>query len=141
MLVLSRKIGESIVIGSSDDNMFELFVNDIDTDEERINVNIGLIRQTDESFIFGFGDRSARVEITMIQDNKARLTISLKGIARDEKFRFGLDEDKVFEITLISTREKDNIKKTRIGLLGPRDVSVHRREIYDAIQREKASTE
>ena len=37
------------------------------------------------------------------------------------------------EITIVDVRGD----KVRLGINAPRDVSVHRREIYDAIQKEK----
>lgn len=38
------------------------------------------------------------------------------------------------EITIVDVRGD----KVRLGINAPKDVSVHRREIFDAIQREKA---
>ena len=37
------------------------------------------------------------------------------------------------EITIVDVRGD----KVRLGITAPRDVTVHRREIYDAIQKEK----
>lgn len=39
----------------------------------------------------------------------------------------------IIQITVVDIRGD----KTRIGIDAPKDVPVHRREIYDAIQREK----
>jgi len=39
------------------------------------------------------------------------------------------------EIKVIGTSKG----KVRLGITAPREVSVHRREVYDAIQREKSS--
>lgn len=38
------------------------------------------------------------------------------------------------EITIVDVRGD----KVRLGITAPRDIPVHRREIYDAIQREKS---
>lgn len=37
------------------------------------------------------------------------------------------------EITIVDVRGD----KVRLGITAPRDISVHRKEVYDAIQREK----
>lgn len=52
---------------------------------------------------------------------------------RDESIMVGDD----VEITIISVRGD----KVRLGITAPQSVAVHRREIYDAIQREKAKKE
>jgi carbon storage regulator len=38
------------------------------------------------------------------------------------------------EITIVDVRGD----KVRLGITGPKEVPVHRREVYDAIKREKA---
>ena len=48
---------------------------------------------------------------------------------KDESIMIG---DNV-EITIVDVRGD----KVRLGITAPRDISVHRREVYDAIQREK----
>ena len=48
---------------------------------------------------------------------------------RDESIIIGDD----IEITIVDVRGD----KVRLGINAPREVSVHRKEIYDAIQREK----
>ena len=48
---------------------------------------------------------------------------------KDESIMIG---DNV-EITIVDVRGD----KVRLGITAPKDVSVHRREVYDAIQREK----
>ena len=50
---------------------------------------------------------------------------------RDESIMIG---DNV-EITIVDVRGD----KVRLGITAPREIPVHRREIYDAIQREKAA--
>ncbi|MFH0711848.1 MAG: carbon storage regulator CsrA [archaeon] len=52
---------------------------------------------------------------------------------RDESIMIG-DE---MEITIIDIRDG----KVRLGITVPKSIPVHRREIYDAIQREKAQQE
>jgi carbon storage regulator len=52
---------------------------------------------------------------------------------RDESIMIG---DNV-EITIVDIRGD----KVRLGITSPKHISVHRREIYDAIQREKAEKE
>jgi len=49
---------------------------------------------------------------------------------KDESIMIGDD----VEITIVDTRGD----KVRLGITAPRNIPVHRREIYDAIQREKA---
>ena len=49
---------------------------------------------------------------------------------RDESIMIGDD----VEITIVDVRGD----KVRLGITAPRHIPVHRREIYDAIQREKA---
>ena len=50
---------------------------------------------------------------------------------RDESIMIG---DNV-EITIVDVRGD----KVRLGITAPREIPVHRREIYDTIQREKAA--
>jgi carbon storage regulator len=48
---------------------------------------------------------------------------------KDESIVIGDD----VEITIVDVRGD----KVRLGITAPKDISVHRREVYDAIQREK----
>jgi len=50
---------------------------------------------------------------------------------RDESIMIG---DNI-EITVVDVRGE----KVRLGITAPKEIPVHRREIYDAIQREKAA--
>lgn len=50
---------------------------------------------------------------------------------RDESIMIGDD----VEITIVDVRGD----KVRLGITAPREIPVHRREIYDTIQREKAA--
>ena len=52
---------------------------------------------------------------------------------KDESIMIG---DNV-EITIVDVRGD----KVRLGINAPREVSVHRKEVYEAIQREKAEKE
>ena len=52
---------------------------------------------------------------------------------KDESIVIGDD----IEITIVDVRGD----KVRLGINAPREISVHRREIYDAIQREKQTGE
>ena len=52
---------------------------------------------------------------------------------RDESIMIGDD----VEITIVDVKGD----RVRLGITAPREVSVHRREIYDAIQREKFQTD
>ncbi|MHC4499915.1 MAG: carbon storage regulator CsrA [Planctomycetota bacterium] len=52
---------------------------------------------------------------------------------KDESIMIG---DNV-EITIVDVRGD----KVRLGITAPREISVHRREVYDAIQREKNNKE
>ena len=49
---------------------------------------------------------------------------------RDESIMIGDD----VEVIIVSVRGD----KVRLGIAAPKSIAVHRREIYDAIQREKA---
>jgi carbon storage regulator len=48
---------------------------------------------------------------------------------KDESIMIGDD----VEITIVDVRGD----KVRLGIAAPREIAVHRREVYDAIQREK----
>jgi carbon storage regulator len=52
---------------------------------------------------------------------------------KDESIVIGDD----VEITIVDVRGD----KVRLGITAPKNISVHRREVYDAIQREKAAKE
>jgi len=52
---------------------------------------------------------------------------------RDESIMIGDD----VEITIVDVRGD----KVRLGITAPREIPVHRREIYDTIQREKEQRE
>ena len=52
---------------------------------------------------------------------------------RDDSIIIGDD----IEITIVDVRGD----KVRLGINAPRSISVHRKEIYEAIQREKAQAE
>jgi len=52
---------------------------------------------------------------------------------RDESIIIGDD----IEITIVDVRGD----KVRLGITAPKEISVHRREVYEAIQREKAAKE
>ncbi len=52
---------------------------------------------------------------------------------RDESIMIGDD----VEITIVDVRGD----KVRLGITAPKHIPVHRREIYDAIQREKAEAQ
>jgi carbon storage regulator len=52
---------------------------------------------------------------------------------RDESIMIGDD----VEITIVDVRGD----KVRLGITAPKSIPVHRREIYDAIQREKSQSE
>ena len=52
---------------------------------------------------------------------------------KDESIMIGSD----VEITIVDVRGG----KVRLGITAPRSIPVHRREVYDAIQREKEKKE
>ncbi len=52
---------------------------------------------------------------------------------KDESIMIGDD----VEITIVDVRGN----KVRLGIAAPKSIPVHRREVYDAIQREKAAKE
>lgn len=52
---------------------------------------------------------------------------------KDESIVIGDD----VEITIVDVRGD----KVRLGITAPKNIPVHRREVYDAIQREKATKE
>lgn len=51
---------------------------------------------------------------------------------RDESIMIGEDDD-VVEVMIVDVRGD----KVRLGITAPRSIPVHRREVYNAIQREK----
>lgn len=53
---------------------------------------------------------------------------------KDESIVIG--DDGAIEIVIVDVRGD----KVRLGITAPKEIPVHRREIYDAIQREKAET-
>jgi len=55
---------------------------------------------------------------------------------KDESIVIGDGDDKVV-ITIVDVRGD----KVRLGIVAPRTTSVHRKEIYEAIQRERAAKE
>lgn len=55
---------------------------------------------------------------------------------KDEMIVIGEGDDKV-EITIVDIHGD----KVRLGITAPRRISVHRKEIYDAIQKEKKDTD
>jgi len=52
---------------------------------------------------------------------------------RDESIVIGEGDDKI-EIIIVDVRGD----KVRLGITAPKEIPVHRKEIYDVIQREKA---
>ena len=69
-----------------------------------------------------------RGEVNQPADKK-ELTMLVLSRQRDESIMIG---DEV-EITIVDVRGD----KVRLGITAPKNIPVHRREIYDAIQREK----
>ena len=69
--------------------------------------------------------------------DKANLQKELKMLVlsrqKDESIVIGDD----VEVTIVDVRGD----KVRLGITAPKEISVHRREVYDAIQREKAEKE
>jgi len=51
---------------------------------------------------------------------------------KDESIIIG-DGDKIVEVMIVDVRGD----KVRLGIVAPKDLSVHRREVFEAIQREK----
>ncbi|MDD5469897.1 MAG: carbon storage regulator [Candidatus Peribacteraceae bacterium] len=62
----------------------------------------------------------------------AMLVLSRK---RDEKIVIKLPDGSLIEVTIVDIRGD----KVRLGIEAPSDVPVHRREVYDAIQRANAA--
>lgn len=56
-------------------------------------------------------------------------------LSRKENESIMIDDD--VEIVIVDIKGG----KVRLGITAPKSVSVHRREVYDAIQREKAEKE
>jgi carbon storage regulator len=52
---------------------------------------------------------------------------------KDESIMIGDD----VEITIVDIRG-DNVDNVRLGITAPKTIPVHRREVYEAIQREKS---
>jgi carbon storage regulator len=63
--------------------------------------------------------------------NKKELAMLVLSRQRDESIMIGDD----VEITIVDVRGD----KVRLGINAPKSIPVHRREIYDAIQREKGA--
>lgn len=53
---------------------------------------------------------------------------------KDEEIVFELSDKRLVIIVIVDIRGS----KVRLGITAPKDIPVHRREIYDTIQREKA---
>ena len=63
-------------------------------------------------------------------DKQKELDMLVLSRQKDESIMVGDD----VEITIVDVRGD----KVRLGITAPKRISVHRREVYDAIQREKA---
>ncbi len=55
--------------------------------------------------------------------------------SKNESIIIDLGNGEIAEVEIVDVRGD----KVRLGITAPRSVAVHRREIYDAIQKEKAS--
>ncbi|NQS89559.1 carbon storage regulator CsrA [Patescibacteria group bacterium] len=55
---------------------------------------------------------------------------------KDESIMIG-EGDNVVEIVIVDVRGE----RVRLGIIAPRDVSVHRKEIFEAIKKEKEERE
>ena len=67
----------------------------------------------------------------MLDEKRREARMFVLSRQRDESIMIG---DNI-EITVVDVRGE----KVRLGITAPKEIPVHRREIYDAIQREKAA--
>jgi carbon storage regulator CsrA len=139
MLVLSRQINESIMIGDD----VEVKITNIQKNNIEIQIThpkeVPVYPAEDYSLIkkckADQKDEKLERQVAAIKKkwdnlNESRITRKL-----DESIRIGDD----VEIVVIDIRFLESIFKARVGITAPKNISIHRREIYDAIQREKGT--
>lgn len=121
MLVLSRKQIEEIVIG---DNKFVIQVLDIRNGVARLRIKAPSDVPVDREEIRRLHTYSPR------QLEAGRTSAPIFSRRKDEKIIIG---DNI-SIKVVEIRGD----KVRLGIEAPRDISVHRREVYDEIKRKQA---
>ena len=130
MLVLSRRKDESIIIGDE----IEIIIVDVRGDKVRLGINApDMPVHRKEIFLKILEEVVTEILCKKEQKGDGLLVLSRQ---RDESIVIGKSIDILenIEITIVDVRGD----KVRLGINAPREISVHRKEIYKAIQREKA---
>ena len=133
MLVLSRTRNKSIMIGDD----VEIIAKDIQDDKVGLKItapdNVPILMkeiwdaiQLNEGQKKEFQDQQETQEPVIGATDRCAPVLFLK---KNESIMIGDD----VEIMIVRIRGN----KVRLGITAPKEIPVHRREIYDAIQREK----
>ena len=129
MLVLSRYRDESIMIG---DNA-SITIVDIRGDKVRLGIDAPREIEVHRQEVFNAIVRQGKAAIdpfnTAAQNENSGSMLVLSR-HRDETILLGND----VSITIVDIRGD----KVRLGIDAPKDIPVHRQEVYDAIKRENA---
>lgn len=112
MLVLSRRVGEAIVIGMSDDGA-KITVHTID-----------------------LAKKSVRLVIEAPPAWELPNDVVLE---REQSIELGPVGNRLGRVTNLEVAyfEFEGVKKTRLGIIAPRTVPVHRLEVYEAIHGQR----
>lgn len=138
MLVLSRKIDESIMIGDA----VRITVVDVHGDKVRLGIMAPKEIPVHRREVYDamqreqakFGEiKLEKTPISLFQGPlpKRKPPGLVLSRAKDESIMIGDD----VEVSIVDVRGD----KVRLGIVCPREPAVHREEVYDAIQRDKGS--
>jgi carbon storage regulator len=133
MLVLSRQKDESIIIGDS----VEIMVVDIRGDKVRVGTNAPATWAVYRKELYDQIQRQLRNKELPADFKLSRADPKSHGQLvlsrqKDETIYLVAADGRVVEITVVDIRGD----KVRLGVTAPRDLSVHRKEVYEAIARE-----
>lgn len=136
MLVLSRQKNESIVCGENGE--VEIIIIDVRGDKVRLGTiapNMPIHREeVFRKIVAEMAKGVTEIPLEKKQtDQKGFLVLSRQ---KDESIVIGRDIDieKNIKVMIVDVRGD----KVRLGITAPKDTPVHRREIFEAIQREKS---